>query len=339
MSLDGPNEHGFLRRRDLRRRGVSDKEIARQLRSGEWVPLIRGRYAPAAEPPAAGSDPVVAEHVARSAQFALRSRAAAEAVASAVASHHSAAVLHGLPVPTRELGLVRLTRPGRGGNRRTRHSVVHAAALDESEIVDLDGIRVTSVARTIADLARICRFEDAVAVADAALREGRIDAAGMLDQYRRSRRGGPGADSIRHVLVFADGRSESVGESHTRVALRRAGLASPDLQVLVHDAEGHFLGRGDLGYEECALLCEFDGMSKYRLDGQDPADSLRREKVREDGLRAGGLLVARIVWGDLGSPERLRRRLDVMRERGRELRRRGMVSASWSPRPRIGLEL
>lgn len=339
MSLDGPNEYGFLRRKDLRRRGVSDKEIAGRLRSGEWQPLIRGRYAPAAEPPAAGSDPVVAEHEARVNRFALRTRAAAEAVPSAVVSHHSAAVLHGLPVPTRELGTVRLTRPGRGGNRRTRHSVVHAAALDESEIVDLEGMRVTSVARTIADLARICRIEDAVAAADAALCEERIDADGLLEQYRRTRRGGPGADSIRHVLVFADGRSESVGESHTRVTLRRAGLAPPDLQVVVRSAEGHFLGRGDFGYEGCALLGEFDGMSKYRLDGQDPSEALRREKIREDGLRAGGLLVARIIWSDLGSPRSLRRRLDVMSERGRELRRRGMVTVTWAPQPRIGLDL
>ena len=52
---------------------------------------------------------------------------------------------------------------------------VHTAALDPSEIVVIGGVPVTSLARTVADLARMLPFEQAVVIADSAMFHRRPD--------------------------------------------------------------------------------------------------------------------------------------------------------------------
>ncbi|UUT35193.1 hypothetical protein [Microbacterium elymi] len=90
-----------------------------------------------------------------------------------IIANESAAVAHGLPLfhylPDRvhvicEKG-VRVSS--------TRDVVRHFGPLEASEIVEVDGIRCTSLARTVVDVARTCSTEVAVAAADAALALGR----------------------------------------------------------------------------------------------------------------------------------------------------------------------
>lgn len=87
----------------------------------------------------------------------------------AVVSDGSAAVMHGLPTWGIRLGPVHVTRNRRTGGRRDRGLHVHTAPLAADEIELVDGVAVTSVARTVVDLARVLPFEPAVTLADAAL--------------------------------------------------------------------------------------------------------------------------------------------------------------------------
>lgn len=331
----GPSQHGpvieppelFLRRRDLLERGMTDHEIVQRLRGPEWRRLSRGRYTETAVVP---SESALDRQV--------RVRAVADAVPSAVISHGSAALLLGLPLPAVPLGPVHLTRPGRSGHRTTASSVIHAAVLGDRDVVEHDGVRITSPDRTLVDLARTAPFDVAVAAADAALREKLVTPGDLEWRIGSVARGGRGVSAVRRVLLFADGRAESVGESYTRVALMRLGLPAPALQISVYDGSGRFLGRGDLGYEEAALLVEFDGMSKYHLGKGAPGDQMAREKVREDGFRAAGLTTVRVIWRDLAHPVALRRRMQNGLEIGRTMRERGLVTASWRTASRIGVE-
>lgn len=68
----------------------------------------------------------------------------------AAASHESALVLHGVADDAE--GPVHVTAEGFGGRRAD--TIVHQAALDATETTEIDGIPVTSVARTITDLAK-----------------------------------------------------------------------------------------------------------------------------------------------------------------------------------------
>lgn len=85
--------------------------------------------------------------------------------AGTVASHHSAGVLHGLPVPRDELHLVTTLRDGSGQGTRRTTRWTRRARLPPSDTTEIEGIPVTSLARTVADLTRTLHFPDAVAVA------------------------------------------------------------------------------------------------------------------------------------------------------------------------------
>jgi predicted transcriptional regulator of viral defense system len=298
--MDVPQLH---RRRDLRADGFSDHEVRRFLRAGELTAVRRGAYVLGAPPGDA-----VLRHV-------LDVRAAMEELADdAAISHVSAAVLHGLPIWAIALDRVHVTRPRRTGGRAGTRVHVHTAPLADDEIDLVDGMPVTTVGRTVIDLARTKPFEQAVAIADAALHAGLAEAQ-LNDALLRATRW-PGCPAARRAVGFADPASESVGESRSRVAIARAGLPTPVLQCEVFDPRGQLVGRTDFGWLRRRAVGEFDGQMKYgRLlrPGQDPGEVVFAEKRREDALRDLGFSVVRWTWGELGSfapvAERLRRRL------------------------------
>lgn len=221
-----------------------------------------------------------------------------------VISHASAAVLHQLPLPRVHLGQIHVTRPAPSKGHRGAQLHAHTTALAQEEIVDVGGWAVTSVARTVLDLARTLPFEQAVVAADAALHRALVTPESLAAQLLLGRRL-PGARAASRAIKFADGRAESVGESRSRVMIHRAGLPRPELQVEVRTDDGLLIARGDFGYRRQRVLGEFDGRVKYTGElepGHDPAEVLFREKLREDAVRDLGWSVVRWVWADLDEP-------------------------------------
>ena len=155
-------------------------------------------------------------------------------------------MLHGLPVWGIGLDRVHLGREGTGGGPRSRHLHLHVSRLPAEEVVVVDGLAVTPVAETVCALARTVPFEPAVAVADSALHH-RLTTPDDLAAAVERCAGLRGVAAAARVVASADGLAESVGESRSRVAIARAGLAAPVLQVPLHALDGRPLGRGDFG--------------------------------------------------------------------------------------------
>lgn len=137
--------------------GYSNAELARLTRTGELRHLHRRAYAWSADQPASapglGSAPDDG-----AAQHRQLIRATTSLLTTdVVVSHSSAAVLHGLPITERSLERVQVTRPGTSSGKRRGYLHLHAAPLHPSEVVELDGVRVTSLARTVVDLGARCR--------------------------------------------------------------------------------------------------------------------------------------------------------------------------------------
>ena len=187
------------------------------------------------------------------------------------------------------------------------------------------GLLVTSVARTITDLARFA----AVRVRAGSGRRGPAPRACDAGCSARGASSGASTDGATRrpgrVVAFADGRAESVGETRSRLAIHRAGLPAPALQHEVRHAGGRRLGRTDFCWEEFATVGEFDGRVKYgRLlrPGQEPGDVVFAEKVREDAMRAEGLGMVRWTWPELQAfdagrgphPRGVRPRVSVLAE-------------------------
>jgi hypothetical protein len=127
------------------------------------------------------------------------------------------------------------------------------------------------------------------------LRSHELD-AGLVSMKRW-----PGIRAAWRVIQFLDVRSESVGESVSRVRLMEEGLPEPEPQHEIFGPDGRLIARVDFHWKEHQTVGEFDGKTKYgRLlkPGQRIEDVIFKEKLREDAVRDLGLQVVRWIWPD-----------------------------------------
>ncbi len=287
--------------------GRSDEEIARLIRRRFWARVRRGAYLDGQLPATA-----VARHALLVAATLAHLRRAA------VVSHQSAAVLLGLPLWGAPLDRVHITRRPPASSQTTGPLRCHVARLQDDEVTTVAGLQVTDVARTALDLARSLPFETAVVALDAALHEG-VLTRDLLEERLFDIAGTRGSRHAARVVRFADDRSESVGESRSRVVLAELRLRPSTLQFEVRTGSGAFVARTDFAWEEQRVVGEFDGRVKYgRLlrPDQDPGEAVFEEKRREDAVRDEGWEVVRWTWSDLACPERLADRVRRAHDRG-----------------------
>lgn len=225
-----------------------------------------------------------------------------------VATHESAAALWGIPFVGAPPTVVHVATSSDAGTRTEHGFRRHAVALPDPHVAEIEGLRATSPARTVVDLAMTLPFAEAVVPADWALRNGIsrerleqvLDEAAPTSRRRRA----------ETVLRFADGRAESPGESLSRALIRLLGAPAPDLQVEFSDWRGR-IGFVDFYWSEANLIGEFDGRVKYPdprlLDVPSSAEAVVKEKRREDRLRAQGPRICRWTWLDLSTPATLGR--------------------------------
>jgi hypothetical protein len=204
-------------------------------------------------------------------------------------------MIHGLDLlGGQKTDLVSVTRElGASGSRTSRREIrLHIAALPAEHRAVRLGAPVTSVARTVVDLARSTSFREGVAVADSALRgkqATKVDLSAIAAACDRW----PGITQARQVVEFADARSESAFESISRVVFAQGGLPPPELQVWV-GAEGRVIARVDFLWRRYATIAEADGAIKYA----DP-DRARLQLQRDSELREAGFEVVHFTWQDL----------------------------------------
>lgn len=214
----------------------------------------------------------------------------------------AAAAVWGLPRvgpwPTSVHGHITGTRI-RGSDVLTYHVAEPAATIL------VNGVSVTSPARTIIDLARRDTLATAVAAADAALRRGlctRDELSAEVAAIPRRHRGRAAAALVRDL---ADPGSMSPGESLSRVQMYLLRLPRPRLQAPHDDAHGRI---GVVDFDWAGVIGEFDGKIKYRIpEGATPQEAseiLWREKRREDRLRRIKP-VCRWVWHEALDQSRL----------------------------------
>lgn len=273
--------------------GLTTAQFRTLVRAGDLVRLRRGVYSTAKFAGQAAQGAIL-RHVVQVAAVTGSQR-----VKGAVASHQSAAILHGFDL-LREPGdgAVWLTRPpGRYRNGGVQGVRFHSAAIPAEHVTRVLGVRVTTPARTVLDLARSLPYMEGVVVADSALHAGATTKA-ELSAMLESCKGWPGTAGARYVLEFGDPRSESVLESAARVYFAQFGLPTPEQQANIVDDKMRFIGRVDFIWKSHKTIAEADGMGKY----ENPEKA--REQIRRDiRLRAAGYKVVHFTWAELfGDP-------------------------------------
>jgi very-short-patch-repair endonuclease len=244
---------------------TSRAEVDTALGAGDVVAVARGRYA------LVGADQaLVAAHR-----------------LSGVASHFSAALLHGWQVRLPpEQSHVTVPR-NRVVPRMSRTDVsIHWADLGPDDVLD----QVTTHDRTLTDCMRTGPFDAALCVADSALRDG-YGRARLLALARDLR--GPGSALARRVANCADSRAANAFES----MLRAIAIEVPGLRVVPQvplRSGTRFLGRPDLVDERLGIILEADS---FEWHGSRAA--LTRDSRRYNLFAVNGWLVLRFTWEDV----------------------------------------
>jgi hypothetical protein len=171
------------------------------------------------------------------------------------------------------------------GNNRLRRAGCRAGTrtLDHKlDLTTVNGVLVTKPLRTALDLGRFLRRDDALEALDALLRVGgltREDLSRQLPRFKGQR----GVVQLRTLVPLADPRSESPGESVSRLRLIDGGLPVPELQWEILTPYGIVRFRLDLAYPDIKLAIEYDGWEFHSSEEAKALDRRRRQALRRDG--------------------------------------------------------
>lgn len=134
----------------------------------------------------------------------------------------------------------------------------------------LDGMPLASPASTWTQLAKFLTVDELIVAGDAIVHEPRRkggfraepgSGAATLPQLAAAVHAGRrvGVAKLREALPQIRVGSASPPETELRLAILRAGLPAPDLDIDVFDDEGVLIGFTELGYPTWMILIEFEG--------------------------------------------------------------------------------
>lgn len=308
-SHSGPDPLGLpdlVTNEEARAAGLTDDQVRQRVRSGRWRPVARGVYLRHATQLVDPHEVARLEHV-------HRALAAGMTHVDSVIALQSAAAVRGLPTVSElppEVHLI--SARGRSG---TRDGVsIHRLPLDPADVTLLPNrpgsdpahrhLLVTSPLRTWVDIARSSTLADGLSVGDRALRQGLVRADELSEAADLVR--GRGSRRVRVAASLVHAGRETPLESWSAACFHEWGLPEPQVQVVVEDDTGRFVGRVDFLWDEFGIIGEADGALKY-----EHREAIYAEKRREDWLRELGFRVIRWGWADLRRPARLRQRLEA----------------------------
>lgn len=302
---DAMDRHGqVFTAAHARRAGVGRNDVAPLLRSGQWRRLRHGVYTTGA---------VWREHEATGRTHLLHCAAVLLRLdGRAVLSHTSAARVHQLVLPAGVGDEVQLTDAGRF--RDGRGYTVHQAGLPADDVVVVDGLPVTSLVRTLLDVARHWDVVDAVVAMDDALADGRVTRDELTAAVLRHSHW-PGIGQAAGAVRLARVGAHSPHETRTRLRIVAAGLPEPLLQAAVLVGV-RLVAVLDMLWEDEGVFGECDGKTKVLepWSGRTPGEAVWREKRRHDELVDHELRGIRFAPADLyeawaGKAARLQRLL------------------------------
>jgi hypothetical protein len=209
----------------------------------------------------------------------------------AVLSHRSAAALWGLRGYSERA--VEVTAPHKSTSSRLVRR--HRSLLPEDEIAVENWIPVTTVPRTVFDLAAV----ESADIVQGLLREAEFrqlwDKLSLWDLVERY----PGKRGVRTVRVALEllksepaGRKRSLLEERFTPFLRLHGLPLPRHNDWIVPEHKRF--QVDCYWPGARQIVELDGWEAHRTK-----TAFREDRARDRRLRAAGYLVTRLTWNQL----------------------------------------
>lgn len=266
-------QHGVVSRTQAKQCGVSARQIEARLASGRWQRVMPAVYRVEGSPPT----------------WRQQLKAASLWAGSGFAiSHHAAAALWGFaryPEGPLELTLTRFSRAPAG-------VVLHQVdVLEPRALASLDRLRVTTVERTLLDLASCDPAEQVRAACDEAMRRKWTNAERLSVAIERAGRR-PGLALVRALVdgyLGGQGPTESELEAHVVELLEACGLPAPIRQARV--VVGGRVRRLDFRIPGSRVVIEADGYAWH-----SSPEAFERDRQRNNALIARGFRVLHWTW-------------------------------------------
>lgn len=233
-------------------------------------------------------------------------------------SHQSAALLHGIPLPIalQDTLPLHVSVPSGDSPPEARDIRGHRLAIDPDDVIVRRGIPMTTLERTLCDLAAVLGDEDLLAAGDNILWRKRIRGhratARSLEAAFGRFRGRRGRGRLRTLMPTMTDRADSPPESTMRLRFIRAGLPVMLVNAEIHSASGVFLAQPDLQIRRYKMAIDYEG-DHHRTD----AKQWRKDLARVPRLQDAGWHHTRISADDLAdSTELINRLRRLLKERG-----------------------
>ena len=277
-------QHGLVTRAQLLGIGLGKGAVKYRVNSSRLWPVQRGVYR---------VGPLVSPR--------MREMAAVLACGpKAVISHRSVAVVWQQLPPPRELAPMDVTVRSQDRRRRPGVRLHRCEGLEPDEVTTIEGIPVTTPARTLLDLASTVssrELEQALARAERSGLVKREKLLSLVARHPRHRGARVLLSLLREGAAPAFTRSEA--EERFLALMRKSRLPVPETNVTLEGYEVDFLWRRE------RLVVEVDGFAFHSSPGQ-----FERDRTRDAQLSAEGLQVVRVTWRQLvNEPEAMLVRL------------------------------
>lgn len=282
-------QHGVLAHRQLVALDFSGSAIHRLVLNGHLHPVHRGVYA--------------VGHKGLS-MNGWRMAAALAGGAGAMISHRSAAALHGLMDDSRAvIDVVTATR------RRNRRGIrFHESLLCEVDRAEIDGIPVTSVARTLLDIAQVVPRRRLVYALEQAEKQWVLDMSEIEASMRRGH-GHRGLKPLRQAIRNMDPEAQYAHQGLERLFIAFCEdyeLQKPAMNAVV---EGFTV---DALWAEQKLIVELDSWSHHKQ-----RRAFEEDRRRDAALALAGFQMLRVTHRWLvNEPADLRRTIERLLARG-----------------------
>jgi very-short-patch-repair endonuclease len=269
-------QHGVVSREQLLRVGVGKTAISARMQAGRLHRLHAGVYA-------VGHRLVPKEGWWMAAVLASRP--------DALLSHHTAAALWGLRGYSG--GAIHVTVPQKStSTKRIRRHFSHVPS-DERSVEE--GVPVTSVHRTIFDLASTVLVDEVVAMvkeAEYLNRYDRLSLWDLLERYPGKRGSRKIQFALQRLKEEPPGRKRSKLEERFAPFLRRYHLPLPRFNDLISLNGKNY--EVDCHWPELGQIVELDGWQ-----GHGTKSAFREDRARDRALRVAGYSVIHLTWNQL----------------------------------------
>lgn len=266
--------HGVFLAGEAHAAGVSQFQLLGRLRGGLLDQIHPGVFSPAWWP----------DSYERQVAAALLARP------ECVASHRTAARLHRLD-GFDGISLIELTDPRVGTNRRLPGTLTHRAAIPAFDQTLVGGLRCTTLARTLIDIACVVDATHLRRAVDDVWRR-RTSLGWIRKTAERLYR--PGYTGSTRVLNLIDSVAGAAPESWFERLLAECinghGLPTPTLQYAIRDERGRFVARVDAAFPASRLGIEAHSRRYHSgpgVEANDEARDLRAAAVGWEILYVG----------------------------------------------------